>query len=455
MKKDVLDYYKLISYRRLLDYLLLKDNVEDEFLKYKNIILTEEFLAAFQTMITNINNSSISYPEITHKNSIKLLDYIDDNSSLNIYPTRVVVSNMNDFSNEKYNYEYLTKQLSISMESLNDAIVWKKEDIEESLLYDFIVTMSLNTSENDFLTEYLPNFIFKKNVVFSINKILKENKILLTDKEIKRKIRTIIKSNLSILSKLNDESRDEIISFYVSNNYKGVDTISFYNYELDIFSELNKNALNMINNSKIDPFNIESIHQYYDYLKIEHYLYSDDKHYDNLLIDNIYFYIDNAKSISLEGKKKLLDLLKIKKDNLNENEIALYNKYVNKLNLKNINKDSDIIYEFKTRSNLFTYINANIQMKKGDDTLYKKVLSSRGQDLYNFELLINDEKYFNNNIMYANLLSFQYSLKKFMSEYPNMFLNDIILSHALTVINKYDDLDASVIRKKLKKIKKA
>ena len=42
-----------------------------------------------------------------------------------------------------------------------------------------------------------------------------------------------------------------------------------------------------------------------------------------------------------------------------------------------------------------------------------------------------------------------------MSEYPNMFLNDIILSHALTVINKYDDFDASVIRKKLKKIKKA
>ena len=94
-------------------------------------------------------------------------------------------------------------------------------------------------------------------------------------------------------------------------------------------------------------------------------------------------------------------------------------------------------------------------MKQGDDTLYKKVLSSKNQDVYNMEILIKDEDFFNSNIVYANITSFQYCLNKFMKEYPSMFLNDVILNRTLLILNKYDGLDAKVLKKKLDKIKKA
>ena len=221
MKNDILEHYKLISYRRLADYLLLKHNVESEFEKFKNIILTEEFLAVLKTMIENIITSDINYPEISKVNTYRLLDYISKNSNLDKYTfeLREYLSNMHEFSYEKYNYEYMIKQTSLNLESYQNMTMWSLSDIEESLLYDFIVTISLNADEDDFLTNYLPEFILNKNVILSLNKIISENEMLLKNQEFLRRIRTIIKINLKVLNGMNDNNRKEVIDEYVKHNY--------------------------------------------------------------------------------------------------------------------------------------------------------------------------------------------------------------------------------------------
>ena len=318
---------------------------------------------------------------------------------------------MNKFSYDKYYYEYTLKQSSINLESYQNTALWNVEDIEESLLYDFIVTMSLNTDDLDFLNNYLNNFIFSKDTVLSLNKIVSENDKLLSDKEIKRRIRTIVKANLKLLDNIDENNRREMVELYVSKNYKEQENVEFYIHEFDIFKELNLNVLNKLSNNKYNAFNIESIHQYYDYLVIENYLNANSNiKSKDLILNNIYFYIDNVLSLSLNNKKQLIGLLNEKKEFLTSFELEKLNSYIEKINLKTTNKDNDIIYEFKTRSNMLTFIKAKFDIKKGDNALYNKVLASKAQDLYNIEMLIKDDEYFNKNIMYANMLSFQYSL---------------------------------------------
>lgn len=453
MKKDVKEYYKLISYGRLVDYLLLKHNVALEFDKFKSIILTEEFIEIFKTMIDNINESNINYPYISYINATEVLSYISKNTNFNVDELIKKVYSMNGFSYDKYYHEYMSKQSFINLESLKNTTMWSVEEIEESLLYDFIVTISLNADEDDFLHNYLNDFIFNKNAVLSLNKIILENDRLLIDSEIKRRIRTIVKANLKIME--NESDRKEMIDLYALKNFKATDNIDFNSRELDIFKELNMNILNKLNNQKYNAFNIKSIHQYYDYLVVESYINGNNsKNHKDIILENLHFYIDNALFISLKNKKKIIELLSEKKQALSSYEKEKLYSYIEKVNLKNTSKD-DILYEFKTRSNILTYIKAMIQMKQGDDTLYKKVLSSKNQDVYNMEILIKDEDFFNSNIVYANITSFQYCLNKFMKEYPSMFLNDVILNRTLLILNKYDGLDAKVLKKKLDKIKKA
>ncbi|MBP3766643.1 MAG: hypothetical protein J6G98_05630 [Bacilli bacterium] len=457
MKNDILEHYKLISYRRLADYLLLKHNVESEFEKFKNIILTEEFLAVLKTMIENIITSDINYPEISKVNTYRLLDYISKNSNLDKYTfeLREYLSNMNEFSYEKYNYEYMIKQTSLNLESYQNMTMWSLSDIEESLLYDFIVTISLNADEDDFLTNYLPEFILNKNVILSLNKIISENEMLLKNQEFLRRIRTIIKINLKVLNGMNDNNRKEVIDEYVKHNYDNVENIELFTNDLEIFYELNMNVMNKINNKDIAAFNIEAMHKYYDYLVIEHYLIDDNAKPKDIILDNIYFYIDNVKSLSLKDKKKIIELMSLKKEFLDKDGLNKLNNYINKVNLINTKLENEVIYEFKTRSNIFTFIKAQIDKRNGNDTLYKNVLGSKKQDLYNMEILIKDEEHYNRNIMYANMLSSQYSIKKFMSEYPSMFLDEVILSRALTILKKYEGIDAKRLIKKLEKNKKA
>ena len=455
MKNDILEYYKLVSYRRLADYLLLKHNAKEESEKFKDIILTEEFLYVFETMIKNINESSISYPYISYRNACEVLSYISNNTDFNVYELINNVYSMTNFSYEKYNYEYMAKQTSLNLETQNNMTMWSLDDIEESLLYDFIVTISLNADETDFIANYLPEFILNKNVVFSLNKIISENELLLKNKEFLSRIRTIVKMNLKVLDSMNDNNRKEVIEEYVKHNYHDIENIELYSNDLEIFKELNMNVINKINNMDFPSFNIEAMHKYYDYLVIEHYLINDNLKTKNLILDNIYFYIDNVKSLTLKNKKKIIELLNSKKETLNDFELQRLNSYIDKVNLINTNTENEVIYEFKTRSNIFTFIKARLEMKKGEDILYKKVLSSKNQDLYNMEMLIKDDSYFNKNIMYASILSSQYSIKKFMNEYPSMFLNDVILSRAITILKKYDGIDAKKLVKKLEKIKKA
>ena len=448
MKKNILNYYKLVSYRRLADYLLLKDDIDEELIRFKNIILTKEFIDVLRFLLNNINHLNMSYPMNSYLNATKLLNYIKKNTNYKLDELVDSVYNITDFSNEKYNYEYIIKQLSLNLEMNKNIVIWNKKNIEESMLYDYIVTKSLNSSDDDFLSKYLPNFVFNKNVIFSINKIIKENKLLLEDKKIKKRLRTIVNTNLNIISK---SDMEDIFSLYIEQNYNKYND-NFNTQEIEIFKELNQNIVNMLNNPEINVFNIESIKEYFDYLKIDHFIYSDDSKIDNsILLDNIYFYIDNVVAITLPAKNKLIKLLENYKNIAFDKE--KYNCYINEAN--SLNPSEDVTYEFKTRSSIFTYIKASVLKMQGNDSLYKNVLSSRIQDLYNFELLILDDEFFDKNVMYINLNSFQYSLKKFMDEYPSMFLSEQVLSRSLTIIDKYKDLDVSNIKKKLEKIKKA
>ena len=448
MKKNILNYYKLVSYRRLADYLLLKDDIDEELIRFKDIILTEEFIDVLRFLLNNINHLNMSYPMNSYLNATKLLTYIKKNTNYKLDELVDSVYNITDFSNEKYNYEYIIKQLSLNLEMNKNIVIWNKKNIEESMLYDYIVTKSLNSSDDDFLSKYLPNFIFNKNVIFSINKIIKENKLLLEDKKIKKRLRTIVNTNLNIISK---SDMEDISSLYIEQNYNKYND-NFNTQEIEIFKELNQNIVNMLNNPEINVFNIESIKEYFDYLKIDHFIYSDDSKIDNsILLDNIYFYIDNVVAITLPAKNKLIKLLESYKNIATDKE--KYNCYINEAN--SLNPSEDVTYEFKTRSSIFTYIKASVLKMQGNDSLYKNVLSSRMQDLYNFELLILDDEFFDKNVMYINLNSFQYSLKKFMDEYPSMFLSEQVLSRSLTIIDKYKNLDVSNIKKKLEKIKKA
>ena len=413
MKNNIEVKYKTVCAERLCDYLLFvpSNKIRDEYQYHKFRILSDEFLTSFKRLISD-EELFMTYSSSACYNAIVLAQEIDFSLGCEDF-TKLIYSkgyNRYRFTCEKYYYEYAIKQLSLNSEFMNNAYVLSEDSLCESLKCDYDFLIMLDSSSVNYISLPYTNLLLDKNIIYSINKLLKDNRDLLKYKDIKKRINTILNINLKLISNIDEEVRD----LYEEKNNKKLDL-----KEVEVFSELNLNAINMINNPKIKPFNIDSIKLYYDFLKIENYLNSEhlDKKNDisKILLDNIYYYIDNVDSITLKNKLKLISLLNKKKDNINDYELNVLKDYIKKVDLKETLIDNDR-YEFEMRSNIFTYVKAKAALLKGDNSLYKKIISAEEKDLYVFELLIMDDEYFNKNIMYFNTLSFEYSIKKFMME---------------------------------------
>ena len=227
-------------------------------------------------MIKKINDNEIGYPPIAKKNSFYIINFLEENlENDKLYDILVSLksnlNNMNNFSYEKYNTEYELKQNSLNLINKKSYTFWNLSDIEESLKCDFIIMLTLKSDKSDFVDTYLSNYLLDKNFIFSINKYIYALPKILSNKEIKRRVRIVLETNIKLLNDLDDE----LI------NILSLKKVAKTEDEIEVFKEMNYNTLIALNNLEKEPFTIDVLREYYDYLKVENYLYLDgDKRID-------------------------------------------------------------------------------------------------------------------------------------------------------------------------------
>lgn len=450
-----IEYYNHVSYAFLIDYLLFSDNLSSDLKKTHSTIVNQNFLVKFKNILEKISNG-IYYPKEIHTNATSILDYIEENSTdltKELDDCFDVLENVVIFSDTKYLTEFQMKKNSLEEYKNTDYFIWKKEDIRESIRFDYIAYMSLNSSKESYVQNYLPSFILSKNYVYSLKKIIYICPEILEIKQFKNRAIELLNLDLKLL----DDYDIDIIKEYISKNYhQTVKDISFYTEELEAFKREITLTLHQINHLNLNPFDIEEFKNYYELLKLEYYLYFDNEIDTNSIsLDTIYKFIEeNNENSMLNNKTKLLNLLNSKKKIADD--IEEYNHYLIMLNeIEEVNKLNLVSEHFVQRANKYDFIIGIMKCwLKKDYSLYQKLYESKEYDLGNFESYIVSDSKFNSIKEYLKETYYPISVRLFLKECPSMFMDPIIYNRTIEILKSYDDKDSKQMIKRLEKMMK-
>ena len=442
--------YNVVLYYTFCDYLFLSEDVNKEIEMYKNIILNDEFVSYFLGVLDTINDVG-GYPEAAINNIKQIILFLENNSENKSNIEQLKKININAFiiSNKKYSNENKMKQNSIL--EYNKNIELSEKDVVESLKYDFLTILSLKAELKDYVEIYMPHFILNRKYIYSVSKILYMFPELLLNEEFKQRIENILNTNQKIL----EEKNIDTIKLYINQNSLKYKKTKRYLSELDCIEEANMNVLIGINNLELDAFNINDLKVYHKYLMIQSYINGFSNKTDDISLNDIYCYIDRLNIVYKSQKDQLIKLLNIKKGNICDDELQLYNLYLMRVNGLAIASNNKKINDFVNRCSRLDYLKVLHKMLCGSMEEFYDIALSEKNDLYFLETLIKNNNDFDRNIMLFNFKEILYSLKKYMNEYPSLFSNYIIHSRVEKLLQKYQkEYTAKNLTKQLSKIKK-
>ncbi len=442
--------YNVALYYTFCDYLFLSEDVNKEIEMYKNIILNDEFVSYFLGVLDTINDVG-GYPEAAINNIKQIILFLENNSENKSNIEQLKKININAFiiSNQKYSNENKMKQNSIL--EYNKNIELSEKDVVESLKYDFLTILSLKAELKDYVEIYMPHFILNRKYIYSVSKILYMFPELLLNEEFKQRIENILNTNQKILEAKNIDT----IKLYINQNSLKYKKTKRYLSELDCIEEANMNVLIGINNLEIDAFNINDLKVYHKYLMIQSYINGFSNKTDDISLNEIYCYIDRLNIVYKPQKDRLIKLLNIKKGNICDDELQLYNLYLMRVNGLAIASNNKKINDFVNRCSRLDYLKVLHKMFCGSMEEFYDIALSEKNDLYFLETLIENNNDFDRDIMLFNFKEILYSLKKYMNEYPSLFSNYIIHSRVERLLQKYQkEYTAKNLIKQLSKIKK-
>lgn len=451
-----IEYYNHISYSFLTDYLLFSDNLSSDLKETHSTIVSQNFLIHFKNILEKLSDS-VYYPKEIYSNATTILDYIKENSNdleKELDGCFKILENIIIFSDLKYLVEFQMKKNSLEEYKNSDYFIWKKEDVRESIRFDYIVYMSLNSSKESYVESYLPSFVLNKNYVYALKKIICICPEVFKIEQFKNRSQELLNLDLELL-----EHYDmDIIEQYILNNYHQTGkSLSFYTEELEVFKKEINLALHELNHLDLNPFDLEEFKSYYELLKLEHYLYFDEEiDINSISLDTIYKFIEenSLTESKINNKAKLLDLLNSKK-NLRDSTQE-YNHYLVMLNgLEEVDKLTLISNQFVERANKSDYLKGVINCRfKNDISLYQKLYESKEYDLGNFEAYIVSDSDFESIKEYLKDTDYPISIKLFLNECPSMFMDPIVYNRTMEILKSYDDNYSKQMIKKLEKMMK-
>lgn len=430
-------YYDL-SYTFLIDMLLFSNDLDHDLKQAKEIITTQTFLDCFQKMIASICDNRY-YPEETFNNASKILDYIEENSDgLHLDECYSELEKMVFFSNDKYYSEFSLKKNNLEEFKNSNYYVWKKEDIKDSIRFDYSVLISLSTPDTSYLSNYFSSYLLNKNYVYAIKKIIYLCPEIFSIEQFQHRVVEMLMADLKLL----DNYDEETLKVFVIRNYH-IETseIDFDLKELESFKKEIQSVLHELNHLNLNPFDFEEFKTYYELLKLEHYLYFDDEiNTNSISLDTIYQLIEESSQDSMiYNKNKLIDLLNSKRHFADS--IWEYNHYLVMLNeLEEMDRLTFISKEFVKRSSHSDYIKGIIDsFVKKDVSLYQKMIESKEYDLGNFEAYIVSDFDFETIKESLKETDYPISIKLFLNECPSMFMDPIVYNRTMEILKSYDD----------------
>jgi len=427
----------------LIDLLMFSKNIGKDLEDFRMVIVNPEFIERYRNIIKLINESN-PYPKETYENMKKITKFIDENSfgfEELIQECKEILDNMIEFNNDRYLEEFTTKYDDLEDFKNNSCHIWNKNDILESIRYDYFMAIFLTCDKEQFLLN-LDNFILNKKFIFGLKKIINICPEILELLEIYNRVLEILEFNIEATTEYDNET----VLSYIKKNYNQIEQFNLE--ELNKFRKLNEEMYDKVANLDSDKFDIEEFTNYYKMLKLETYLYFDEEtNLDDIDIDTIYLLIEENvenPNLTISEIGKLKDILNLKRNNLTKEEIRTYNNHVVMLN--QIEPEQ---YHFETGANRMLKIDEFRVLLPFNKKIMHEILELQRYDLEHFEALLSDDiEQIKDN--YKDICFYR-SILRFMRECPIMFASESIRKNAIEILKVCEEKQSKKIIRKLEK----
>lgn len=443
----------------LIDYLLISEDIENDFQENKTLIKSDSFMFDLAKLIGKELNDDYLSPEM-YDNLDKLFSMLTEELDDKTIIERI--KDKYDKSDRSGGYKFYESHFMTQFDNIEDHIqnncfIWYKNDFDERIRSNYYIFNHIFNVEN----ADLDLLLYSEKLLYFIKSALLKLPELFLIKSFKKKIIKLLTTNNSLI---------EIISDPNSQDDEQFDPIF-----IALFSKENNKLLEKIKNINKkncqDQFNLKRFTNLYDESYIENCLLEKklDIKPNELLLGKISYYIDNMKpdEFNKETKNGLANMLNIIRADLKTTESTqALNKTLIKLNSNEAPGNLYTFFRHKYADLKFSIFEWLIEQTKTlgerndvSDIFVEDFLDGLKIDHCVLKMFICDDETFENTYipMFTWDELYLQSFKRFYKELPSMFLNKGIYNRTITALNSIinnNKKDCPQVLKQAEKTKK-
>lgn len=452
--------------RALINCLLCSPDVEKDMNILKTRMLYDSFLEAFNITLNDCLKANI-YGVEAYENMEKILKYLKSiyeeikdktNYIENIDNYYILLGKYTEAKNntgyEIYQDEFNSKMNSIQEHNLNKPYLWNKKDMDLSIRFDYDILFSSKIDDENYLSEYLNQYVFNQKYIYFIKKMLVSGPIVFLDKRINARAIDVLNYNEDTYY---ETDKKTLVEKYALKNYGVIinDNEEFekYNKVLDEFIRDCKNLkiklLNINEKNYFNNFQKEIFVDYYQKALLEKLVVANGLEIINpentMQLEYLYKLIEDNKKTKIcnvKMKNSIIEMMNLFKENYKLNDkkefIHRYNEYLGLLN--ETEPDAYGMVNNLVISKLSYLESMKIDLMfslTGDPSEYDELVDTLKLDYQILNSFLWDEKkYSEYEIHFVSSAEYAQSINKFFNEFPIMFDNKIIFNRVTSVLNK-------------------
>lgn len=404
----------------LLEFLMFSKDIDKDILDFK-ISLQEFDEETIYELVEQMRKENI-YTKQNIENLKKIIKFLKN--KLNKYDEMIAILNFTKPSYDIYYYNYIEKY--DVLRNYNYDTIIPVNFLEDSIRFDFYAFSALISEPKEYIENYFSSLVNNPLFLLFVNKVLNENPDILLDKNVLKRICSIIELNITSLE------NEEIIEYhqkllkkvkYYAKNKKA----EVYDYELFIYTK-DKAFLEYLITSNIDFKN------FHDYIISEHFLYFLEEYLEFFANpENERLFLYNS-DMSENFKALIFYILEYKSDNKTKIRcnILLQKWFSHKV------EDEEIFYEVESLKKCSLN---EISFLKQKNILINEMKLSIRYDYYILEAYTLDGDDFDEIIEKINLEYFIKWMKKMMKINVNFFRNEMIREKTIKILEKLSSLE--------------
>jgi|GEM_PF-2665317 len=436
----------------LFGYLVFSKNIKEDLnllfqrvfnLKFLGFLNEELFLMQKNNIYPNKVYNNINIILIGLKKTLEAnLDMIDYEKYNRI--THEIMGRYNELKN-KDDYELYLMESNMKFDNIfdranNNYCLWKVEDIENSIRFDYSVMINLDTSDENYYNNVISYCLNNKNFIFFVKKMLILFPQIFLDDKIKHRILVILRANQEMINQKKTEAFDHfmIVNYRELEEYDKEQYLPLYDKFIFETNNLFEKIIKLNKDNYENNFEIESFIDYYkttyleqEFLKKNNKLNFDDR----TLLEHIYILIeDNSKHkcYNLDIKRNIVEIMNKYREIYFKKPGFLdeYNKHMGILNsteMKGLIVDD--IMDKKLSSKEILYF---IRSGQSDKELIK-TLEFDYEVIKSF--ICSDEEYEDYKEKFISNNEYPGTINKMLVENEDMFDNKIIYNRVMNILN--------------------